>query len=185
MEFLALLRGFTTLEEQWHAGKASRSATVAALAALSRLSRSMCVLQQEGGEAFVEPLRKTLARCGEYQSQYLTGSGGAQDARDRGDWLSQEVSRLTAEAETLDKDGRAIEAAAVAAMAEWRARALEFAAKAAPLSKPDPFAKAGAADDAEDKDEDAKKAEEKKAPAGKAAAGKKAAAPAVVKKKKP
>ncbi|MBI5094534.1 MAG: hypothetical protein HZB26_19135 [Candidatus Hydrogenedentes bacterium] len=187
MEYLALLRGFTMLEEQWHAGKVARASAVPALASLSRLSRSLCALQQEGGEPFVEPLRKTLARCGEYQSQYLTSSGGAQGARERGDWLSQEVSRLTAEAEALDKDGRGIEAAAVAAMAEWRARSLEFAAKAAPLSKPDPFAHLSVPDDEDSNGGDkaeTKKSDDKKKATGAKPGAKKQSAPAPNKSKK-
>jgi hypothetical protein len=103
------------------------------MAGMSRLARGLAVVEHEAGDAFLEPLQETLARCGEYQSLYLTSTGGAADARERGDWLLEEVNALTAEARQLAKRGRTIEADAVAAIAEWRARALSHASKAKPL----------------------------------------------------
>jgi hypothetical protein len=75
-----------------------------------------------------------LARAREMQSLYLTGTVGMEQPYHRGDWLLQEVKRLNDEAATLAENGARIEAAAVAALCEWRARALEFAAKAGPQS---------------------------------------------------
>ena len=131
--FLTLIRAFPKLEEQWHSGVIEQALAVRLMAGMSRLARRLAVVEHEAGDAFLEPLQETLARCGEYQSLYLTSTGGAADARERGDWLLEEVNALTAEARQLAKRGRAIEADAVAAIAEWRARALSHASKAKPL----------------------------------------------------
>jgi hypothetical protein len=136
-DFLNLLQMFPYLETQWHAGPIPRSIAVPALARLARAARSLCVVEHERGEPFVEPLQSTLAACGQYQSRYLTGSAGPDDGHERPDWLLDEVSRLMGEAETLAGEGRSIEASAVGAVAEWRAQALEISAKAEPLSAPE------------------------------------------------
>lgn len=145
IDFFNLLKTFPVVEELWHTGGLSRSVAAPAQACLSRLGRSLCVMEQEKGEPFVEPLRNTLDTCGQFQSLYITGSAGTAASRERPDWLSDEVSRLMAEAERLSKAGRPIEAVAVAALAEWRARSLEIAAKAKPLSEPEPPPEAVAA----------------------------------------
>lgn len=132
LTFFGLLRLFPFLEQQWHDGALPRETAVPAIASLARLVRSLCTLEQEAGEPFIELLQETLARSGEYQSQYLTGAGGAGDGRGRADWLSSEISRLMAEAKSLAEEGREIEAVGVASLAEWRARSLEFAARAEP-----------------------------------------------------
>ncbi len=136
--FFALLRMFPEVEQEWHSGTIPRAVAAPVLACMARLSRDLCVLEQERGEPFHAPLNDTLQKSAEYRAAYLTGSGAASGARERGDWLMAEVSRLIAEAQRLDTSGRAIEAAAVAALAEWRARALEYAAEAKPLSEPEP-----------------------------------------------
>lgn len=138
VDFLNLLQVFPYLEREWHAGSLPRRVAVPALAGLSRLARALCVAEQEKGRPFVEPLQGTLATCGQYQSLYLTGSAGPDDAHERPDWLLAEVSRLMAEAEALAKEGRPIEASAVAALALRRSQALDLAATAAPLSVPEP-----------------------------------------------
>src|SRR5690606_1315463 len=107
---------------------------VAALSHLADLARTLCRLEGAREASFLEPLADTLARCEEYQSLYLTGVTTTPQARLRGDWLVQEVRRLMDEAETLAAANAKIEADAVAALAEWRARGLEFATKAGPLS---------------------------------------------------
>ena len=126
LEFFTLLRAFPYLEEQWHMGGLPRSTAAPATANLQRLSRALCVLEEESGEAFIEPLQDLLAKSSEYQSVYLTSVGNQTSTHPRGNWLLQEVSRLTEEARALDDEGRSIEAAAVAALAEWRARSLEY-----------------------------------------------------------
>ena len=137
--FFTLLRTFPAVEERWHARDLPRAVAVPVMASAARLARHLCVVEQERGEPFVEPLKDTLERSREYESLYLTGSITASDKHARADWLLQEVNRLMAEAELLKETGRPVEAGAVAAIAEWRARSLEHAAKAAPLHEPDPY----------------------------------------------
>lgn len=130
--FLFLLRAFPFLEEAWQEGEMPREAAAPALGGLADLLRTMCILQEDTGESFVAPLANRLEKCEEYRALYLTGS----EARERGDWLLEEVLRLMNEAEALDDAGRHIEANAVGAIAEWRARTLDYAAKAPPLVEP-------------------------------------------------
>jgi len=134
VHFFTLLRAFPEIEGRWHAGQLPRPVAVAALAHLADLSRTLCRLEGAREAGFLEPLADTLARCEEYQSLYLTGATTTPQARARGDWLVAEVRRLMDEAESLAAGGAKIEADAVAALAEWRARGLELAAKAGPLS---------------------------------------------------
>jgi len=164
------LKLFPRLEELWHTGAVSRSVAAPAMATLSRLARALCVIEQEKGEPFVEPLQKTLANCGQFQSLYLTSSAGASGARERPEWLMDEVGRLMAQAERLAAEGRPIEAGGVATLAEWRARGLEWAAKAQPLSAPE---------------KEVKPAEVAPPPAKKAKAPDAKAAPKAAKDKKP
>ena len=125
--FFAMLRVLPELERRWHAGELPRHLAVSSISHLARLMRQLCVVEQQRGEAFLEPLQDTLARCEEYQTYYLTSSRGSDDHFERGDWLLGEVRRLMNEANDLAAAGRRIEASAVAALAEWRARGLEFA----------------------------------------------------------
>ena len=137
LDFFDLLRLFPRLEGLWHSGALPRSAATPALAGLSQLARAVCVLEQERGEPFVEPLQNTLSNCGQFQSVYITSSAGSSATRERPDWILDRVTALMAEAEALAREDRSIEANAVAALAEWRARSLEAAGKAAPLSAPE------------------------------------------------
>ena len=129
---------FPVLEQKWHEGTIPREAAAPAMASLSRLARGLCVVEQDSGEPFIEILQDTIARCGDYQSRYLTSTSGSADKHERADWLLAEVARLTAEAKELADGGRGIEAVGVASLAEWRARSLEFARNAAPLGAPEP-----------------------------------------------
>ena len=138
VSFFALLRMFPVLEQKWHDGTLSREIAVPAMASLSRIVRGLCVIEQDSGEAFIELLQDTIARCGDYQSQYLTSTSGSAEKHERADWLLAEVARLTAEAKALADSDRMIEAVGVASLAEWRARSLEFARTAAPLGAPEP-----------------------------------------------
>lgn len=135
--FFAMLRILPELERRWHAGELPRHLAVSAISHLARLMRQLCVVEQQRGEAFLEPLQDTLARCEEYQAYYLTSSRGSDDHFERGDWLLGEVRRLMDEANDLAAAGRRIEASAVSALAEWRARGLEFAAGAADRKEED------------------------------------------------
>ncbi len=127
--YFELLRAFPALEAAWQSGQVPRDVAVPAMAQLSRLARALATLQQTAGEPYLEPLQDTLSRGEEFQSLYITGSTA--DSK-RGDWLLQETRRLMDEAEELERAGRSIEATAVATLAEWRARALEFAGNAPP-----------------------------------------------------
>ena len=131
--FLELLRVLPLLEEQWHAHKLPKHIAVPAIAKLAALARTLCLVEEERGEHFLEPLSDMLSRAEELQSLYLTGSAGTAQARERGDWILGEVRRLIDEAEALEKADRKIEAAAVAALAEWRAHCLVHATQADPL----------------------------------------------------
>lgn len=138
-DFLGLLLALHNIELRWHSGELPRSVAAPAIAGLTRLLRELSVLEEEAGDPFVEPLSDTLTRARDFLSHYLTNSTSAAREQERADIILKEVARLIADAERLAGDGRRIEATAVAALAEWRARTLEFAAEAAPLSEPDPF----------------------------------------------
>ncbi|HPO12333.1 MAG TPA: LysM peptidoglycan-binding domain-containing protein [Candidatus Hydrogenedentes bacterium] len=125
-QWLNLVRCFPVLEEQWHTGKLPQAVAVTALADLTGLLRALCTVEEDRGQPFLEPLQDALARCKEYQSLYLTGSVATDKPHERGDWLLSEVRRLMDEAEVLAASGAKIEAVAVATLAEWRARSLEF-----------------------------------------------------------
>ena len=134
VEFFTLLRAFPDVEERWHMGQLTRPVATTALTRLAALARTLCRLEAALGSGFLEPLPDTLARCESFLSAYLTGATTSPQARKRGDWVVAEVRRLMDEAEALAMADRPIEADAVAALAEWKARGLEFAAKAGPLS---------------------------------------------------
>ncbi len=133
LRFLELLRVLPQIEEQWHTRQMPREIAVPAIAQISELIRALCLVEEDRGERFLEPLADTLARAEELQSLYLTGSAGSAQARERGDWILGEVRRLIDEAEVLDEADRKIEAGAVAALAEWRAHCLIHAARAEPV----------------------------------------------------
>ena len=129
--FLEVVRYLPRIEEQWHSGQVSAQTAVPAMSELARLIRSLCLVEDDRGEPFLEPMTDTIARCEELQSLYLTGSPARPDERLRGEWLLREVRRLVDEAEALERDGRRVEASAVATLAQWRAECLPSAARAA------------------------------------------------------
>jgi hypothetical protein len=133
-QYFQLLRSFPELEAQWHSGLLPRPVAVPAIAQLAELARYLCVLEEARGEVIIEPMNDMLMRARDFQSLYLTGTVGTNQPYNRGDWLLEEVRRLSVEAHTLAESGARIEASALAALTEWRARALEFAAKAGPQS---------------------------------------------------
>ncbi len=138
LRFLELLRLLPRIEEQWHGRQLPRHVAVPIIAKLSELARAVCLIEEDRGELFLEPLSDTLARTEEQQSLYLTGSAGTAKSRERGDWILGEVRRLVDEAEALDAADRKIEACAVATLAEWRAQALKCAAQAEVTREPIP-----------------------------------------------
>src|SRR5690606_12572084 len=74
LSFFGLLRLIPYPEQQCHDGEMRRDVADPAIASLARLVRTLCLLEQEAGEPFIELLQEPLARTGEYQSQYLTGA---------------------------------------------------------------------------------------------------------------
>lgn len=134
--FLELVRFLPSLEAARMAGQPG---AVAALDALTALARTLCVLEEDRGELFVEPTQDLVARSEDHQSLYVT-SATIQDngVSLYGDWLLEEVRRLVQEAETADTAGRKVEGAALAMLAEARAQGLALAAKtkAAPAPAP-------------------------------------------------
>ncbi len=128
--FLELVRWLPKLEEQWHAGQMPQPTAVPAMSGIASLARSLCLVEDDRGEPFLEPMSDTVARCEELQSLYLTGSPAHADERLRGEWLLREVRRLVDEAEALERGGRRVEASATATLAQWRAECLPIAARA-------------------------------------------------------
>ena len=168
--FLELVRYLPRIEEQWHGGQMLQQTAVPAMSGIAVLARSLCLVEDDRGEPFLEPMPDMVARCEELQSLYLTGSPAHADERLRGEWLLRESRRLVDEAEALERAGRRVEASAVAALAQWRAECLPFAARAAsapaappplPAEPAKPDAKKPAKEDKAEKKVPAK-AEEKK-----------------------
>jgi hypothetical protein len=137
-EFLVLLQQFPPLEEAWCSGTIARRDAIPLIASLARLMQHLSTVEQEIGETFLDPLQDRLARCQELQALYITGLTSATTSHERGDGLLAAITRLTTQAVTLESEGRSTEAAGVAALAEWRARSLKYAATAPPLSQPEP-----------------------------------------------
>jgi hypothetical protein len=136
--FFVLLKSLPEIERGWHAGVYTRDVAVPTMAGVSRVARAMCTLEQETGEPFIDPQVDTLGRASEYQSHFFTGISESNAVHERGEVVMREVSLLVAESKAIADGGRAVEGQALAALAEWRARSLEHAAKAAPLSQPEP-----------------------------------------------
>lgn len=130
LRFLELLRMLPWLEEQWHTRQLPKHVAVPTIMLISDMAKSMALIEEDRGELFLEPITDTLGRTEEFQSLYLTGSAGSAKARERGDWILGEVRRLVEESESLEKSGRKIEAAAIAALAEARGQCLKPAAQA-------------------------------------------------------
>ncbi len=129
--FLELVGYLPKLEELWHSGQMPQQAAVPAMSEIAGLVRALCLVEDDRGEPFLDPMPDTIARCEELQSLYLTGSPARSDERLRGEWLLREARRLVDEAEALEKGGRRVEASAVATLAQWRAECLPIAARAA------------------------------------------------------
>ena len=124
-QYLALLRELPVLETAWHSGTIPRKVAVPAIARVADIARGWATLEQARGEVFLEPLPDTLSRCKDLQQLYLTGTQPDTTLKaQRGAWLVKEISRLSDEALTLSHAGLRIEAAAIAALAEWRAKSL-------------------------------------------------------------
>ncbi|MCC6143304.1 MAG: LysM peptidoglycan-binding domain-containing protein, partial [Candidatus Hydrogenedentes bacterium] len=126
INYLNLLRMFPELERRWHSGELPVSAAVPAIASLARLARALAAVEQETGQAFMERLEDMVDRAEDARSLYLTSAPPTTIGRERADWLLDEGRDLMDEAVALHAAGLEVEADAVAALSEWRARALEF-----------------------------------------------------------
>lgn len=121
--FFALIRQLPDLERKYHEGDLPAHVIVPVVARLTRIARIICALEQEADNAFLESLENTLTRCNEFLAEHLSkGSTAAKGHRDQ--QLFDEVKRLMAESAEVNAGGRPIEAAGIAIIAEWRARAL-------------------------------------------------------------
>lgn len=124
--YLALLRQLPILEAAWHSGTTQQHSAVTLIAGATSIARHWATLEQERGEPFLDPLPATLSRCKDLQQLYLTGTQpDTALKKQRGEWLVQEISRHTEEALAFSQAGFRIEAAALAALAEWRANSLK------------------------------------------------------------
>ncbi|GMW01022.1 MAG: hypothetical protein AMXMBFR84_21590 [Candidatus Hydrogenedentota bacterium] len=130
IRFFELLRALPYFERQWREGGLQTQEAVPVIAALGRLIRAQCVLEQAVGEPFLDTVAETLGRSQEYQNAYLREQDPKNEFRSRSAWLIEECKRLEGEALSLSASGRETEATAVASLAEWRARSLETAARA-------------------------------------------------------
>ena len=122
--FLTLLRFLPRIETARNAGSIPAETAFAASADLMAIMRALCVVQESTGERFHAPLPERLASCKEAGRVFLS----AAEVAPRITAMVQEVNMLAAQAQRLHDDGRLVEADAVAALAEWRARAIEQAA---------------------------------------------------------
>lgn len=134
--FLDLLRLLPKVEELRQNGQAPAHTALPALHDLAALARALCLVEDDRGELFLEPLNDIIARCEELQSLYLTGTTAHDDGPTRGEWLLSEVRRLVDEAEALEQAGRRVEASAVAMLAEAWAQGLVVASKAPAAAPP-------------------------------------------------
>lgn len=129
-EFFALLRSLPLLEDQWHRGALEMRIAVPLIRHLAQVAADLAVLEEDLGEAFLEPLDKTLANCSEWLERYPEPVEPSPVRERRVAFLHDEVRRLMSESRAWQAAGRTTEAKALAALAEWRARCLAPAATA-------------------------------------------------------
>ncbi len=138
LHFFALLRALPALEEGWRRGLIETRVAIPMVRDFAAIAEVLAVLEQELDEPLLEPLDKTLDTCTEWLARYPATAGMDPQSARRLEFLRSEVARLTAAARAWDSAGRATEAKAVAAIAEWRARSLEAAATVAwPIEAPE------------------------------------------------
>ena len=121
--FFLLLRQLPELERQLKSETLPAHVAIPVVSKFARIARLICALEQEAGNAFLEPAVTTLNRSNEFLAEFLSnGSPAAQRSRDQ--QLVAEITRLMAESETAQESERPIESAGIAIIAEWRARSL-------------------------------------------------------------
>jgi hypothetical protein len=122
-ELFQLLQALPVLEAKLRAGLVPKELAIPISSGLGKIAEGLALLEESLGDPFLEPLSKILAQCADYQSRYITQSGGM-DEKQRSKWLLQEVNRLLVEVDSLHAENRLIQATALATLAEWRARSL-------------------------------------------------------------
>lgn len=124
--FITLLQSFPYLEKQSRDEVIDRSVAIPAMAALTRVLESACILKEERGEPFLEPPQSALFRCTNFRTEFVTNLADPAANSARTQWLLAEIGRLDEKARALIESGRQTEATGIAKLAEWRARSLEF-----------------------------------------------------------
>jgi hypothetical protein len=128
LHFFALLRSLPAIEEGWRRGIVETRYAIPMIRDFAAMAELLAVLEQELQEPLFEPLEKTMSICTEWLRRFPESMDTAALSVHRFEFLRGEVSRLADEARALHAAGRPIEAKAIAALAEWRARSLEPAA---------------------------------------------------------
>jgi hypothetical protein len=128
LQFFALLRGLPAIEESWRRGLVETRDAIPMIRDLAEFAEVLAILEQELEEPLLEPLDKTLDTCAEWLARYQSSADADPRNASRIAFLRTEVFRLAERARAWESAGRRIEAKAVAAIAEWRARSLEAAA---------------------------------------------------------
>lgn len=121
--FLELLRRLPVLEQGLVSGSMPIHLVVPVTVRLTQITRWMAAIAELQDEAFLEPHETMLTQTNRFIAQFMSGRSEVAESSRPGQ-LMQAISRLSAEATQLDARGYPIEAAGVAMMAEWRARAL-------------------------------------------------------------
>jgi hypothetical protein len=127
LQFFSIVRCLPDIEEAWHRGVIEPRDAVPLLGRLTAVARELAVIEQESGDEFLEPLERTYSNCEALLKAFHSAEEGA-DAQRVG-FLRGEVERLLKQARACEAVGRITEAKGVAALAEWRARCLEPAAR--------------------------------------------------------
>jgi hypothetical protein len=128
LHFFALLRSLPALEEGWRRGIVETRHAIPMIRDFALMAEKLAVLEQELEEPLLEPLDKTMDTCTQWLQRYSEPADPGPLSAHRLEFLRGEVARFTDEARALETAGRQIEAKAIAALAEWRARSLEPAA---------------------------------------------------------
>lgn len=128
LHFFSLLRSLPALEEGWRRGIVETRYAIPMIRDFAVMAELLAVLEQELNEPLLEPLDKTMDTCTEWMQRFSEPADASAMSAQRFAFLRDEVTRLVDEARALDAVARPIEAKAIAALAEWRARTLEPAA---------------------------------------------------------
>ncbi|MFP6583174.1 MAG: hypothetical protein VCD00_11560 [Candidatus Hydrogenedentota bacterium] len=121
--FLELLLRLPVLEHGLASGSMPIHLVVPVTVRLTRITRWMSAIAELQDEAFLEPHETMLTQTNRFIARFMSGRSEVPESS-RPAQLIQAISRLSTEATELNARGYPIEAAGVAMIAEWRARAL-------------------------------------------------------------